>query len=286
MTQLVVLQRCWRDYLGNLLRSAEADVVIACPYVTQEGTGFVAENISASVRSAGAITVVTDLSPLNVSQGSTDPNALRSLTSAAPRVAIHHLPRLHAKVYVADGRRAIVTSGNLTGAGLTANYEYGLGVEDAATAEAIRRDIADYAELGAEVGRDELSMYCSVADRVRQAFREQQRAVTKSAREMFDSALREAGDELIRLRVSGGAIHPVFAKTILYLLKREGPLTTEGLHQMIERIHPDLCDNTVDRVIGGVRFGKKWKHAVRTAQQHLKHEGLVTLRGDRWMLAK
>jgi hypothetical protein len=53
---------------------------------------------------------------------------------------------------------------------------------------------------------------------------------------------------------------------------------------LIENIHPDLCDNTVDRVIDGKRFGKKWKHAVRTAQQQLKREGLVALSGGRWLL--
>jgi len=55
---------------------------------------------------------------------------------------------------------------------------------------------------------------------------------------------------------------------------------------MIEAIHPDLCDNSVDRVIDGKRFGKKWKHAVRTAQQQLKKQGLVRLANDRWMITK
>jgi hypothetical protein len=44
----------------------------------------------------------------------------------------------------------------------------------------------------------------------------------------------------------------------------------------------DLCDNTVDRVIDGKRFGKKWKHAVRSAQQHLKRQQKILLLDGVW----
>jgi hypothetical protein len=45
-----------------------------------------------------------------------------------------------------------------------------------------------------------------------------------------------------------------------------------------------LCDDEVDRVIDGRHFGKKWKHAVRTAQQHLRRKGLIALEGELWRL--
>jgi hypothetical protein len=61
-------------------------------------------------------------------------------------------------------------------------------------------------------------------------------------------------------------------------------LTTEELHPMIKAIHPDLCDDSVDRVIDGKRFGKKWKHAVRTAQQQLKKRGLICYEDGLWRL--
>ncbi len=70
---------------------------------------------------------------------------------------IWHLPRLHAKVYVADSRRAIITSGNLTSGGLDLNYEYGVEITDVSTVNDIRRDIHDYAALGALIGETELA---------------------------------------------------------------------------------------------------------------------------------
>jgi len=42
----------------------------------------------------------------------------------------------------------------------------------------------------------------------------------------------------------------------------------------------------VDRVIEGRHFGKRWKHQVRSAQQHLKAAGLVELVEGRWCLAR
>jgi len=54
---------------------------------------------------------------------------------------------------------------------------------------------------------------------------------------------------------------------------------------MIQQMPPDLCDGTVDRVIDGTRFGKKWRHAVRTAQQQLKKRGTIALINGAWTLA-
>lgn len=89
---------------------------------------------------------------------------------------------------------------------------------------------------------------------------------------------------MVKVKLVEGALHTVFEKTILYLLQKNGPLSTTVIHNLIEEIHPDLCDNSVDRVINGVRFGKKWKHAVRTAQQHLKKKGVVELINTKWRL--
>jgi hypothetical protein len=54
---------------------------------------------------------------------------------------------------------------------------------------------------------------------------------------------------------------------------------------MNQEIHPDLCDDDVDRVIHGVRFGRKWKHAVRTAQQQLKRNRSIELQDGQWALS-
>lgn len=284
MSSITVLNRGWTDDLRTLVDEVEDDLLICSPYVTRDGTDFVAGHLSSKFRNSGRFTFVTDLSPVNVAQGSTDPDALYSLSKSVNRFTVMHLPRLHAKVYVSDRKRAVVSSGNLTRGGLMLNYEYGVHLRDPEIVGAVRRDVTAYAELGAIVTPDQLSLYCRAAANVRATFKRQQASAARALRQEFARTMRIAEDELIRLRLAGGAVHTVFERTILYLLQKHHALTTEQIHVMVESIHPDLCDNAVDRVIGSKSFGKKWKHAVRTAQQQLKRKGLIQLIGMRWTL--
>ena len=63
------------------------------------------------------------------------------------------------------------------------------------------------------------------------------------------------------------------------------PLRTVDIHPLVQQIHPDLCNDSEDRIIDGVRFGKRWKHLVRSAQQALKANDRVSYDGLRWHFA-
>jgi len=80
--------------------------------------------------------------------------------------------------------------------------------------------------------------------------------------------------------------HSVFMDAVLRLLSIRGPMATSELHPEVQRIHPSLCDDEEDRVINGINFGKKWKHAVRSAQAYLKKYGQIELRDGKWYLIK
>lgn len=285
MSLVDLLGESWSGRLGSLIGSAQSEVVISSPFVTYEGIEFVLSNLPPLFFAAGNLTFLTNLSPINLIQGATDPNALYELFARGPATRLFHLPRLHAKVYITDARQAIITSGNLTLGGLAKNYEYGVLISDADVAARARRDIVSYTALGAEIDQPTLLTYCSAIDLAREAFREQQASVSRNVQDKFREAFQAADDELIRVRLAEGSMHAVFAKTIMFLLDRHGPLSTEQLHPLIEQIHPDLCDNTMDRVIDGKRYGKKWKHAVRTSQQHLKSQGLITLVDGKWRIS-
>ncbi|HOL66222.1 MAG TPA: hypothetical protein PKX93_02030, partial [bacterium] len=91
--------------------------------------------------------------------------------------------------------------------------------------------------------------------------------------------------ELLKNRIKDGkTINAIFCDTILYLLKKKGPLSTKEIHPLIQTIHADICDDSVDRVINGQHFGKKWKHLVRDAQQSLKKNRLIKLENGKWQL--
>jgi hypothetical protein len=285
MQALELLRRGWQSRLEELVGSAERSLFIAAPFITQSGVEVVQSRLSSSIRERGEIRVLTSLDVLSICQGTCDPLALKSLFGDTPSSILTHLPRLHAKVYIADDRAAIITSGNLTAGGLVSNFEYGVAFDEPSLVERVKNDLEEYASLGAILGDEQLASFCEASERVRHAFREQTANVARKVREEFQRQARIAEDQLIRARLAGGATHTVFAKTILYLLKRHGPLKTVEQHPLIQAIHPDLCDDSIDRVIDGQHFGKKWKHAVRTAQQQLKAAGRIELGQDRrWVL--
>lgn len=283
MTAARRLRNDWKDDFRELLAGARTRIVISSPFVTMRGAEFVLGNVCDALRPQLSLHLLTDLSALNVAQASTDPRAVAALTREMPHATVVHLPRLHAKVYVADSATAIVTSGNLTAGGLELNYEYGLRVLDADTARSIEEDVVDYAALGARVPPEALHTYCERSAELQRFYADHSRATAASARRLR-AAVQRAEDELIHLRLAGGAMHTVFASTIAYLLARHGPMSTVELHPRIQGLHPDLCDDSVDRVIAGKRFGKKWKHAVRTAQQQLKKLGRIVLVDGKWTL--
>ena len=216
------------------------------------------------------VDVLTDLSARTLLSGATDVGALYALASCLPSTHVTYVPRIHAKVYVSDGRCAIVTSANFTDGGFHSNLEYGIWLEDAPTVRTVVSDIQRYAALGAKVKASDL---LCLRDTMKEAASRQTRVRTPATEALADvQALLET--QVFRMRVRGGTINAVFARTIVYLLSR-GELATEEIEEGVQQIHPDLCDDSMDRIIDGRHYGKLWKHQVRNAQQHLKRRGLV-----------
>ncbi len=272
----------WDSQFVDLVSSAQDRLVLCAPYVSRDGAEVVARARSGRDQIGARSFILTDLSPRAVCAGATDPDAVMNVANSLAGIKVVHLPRFHAKVYVADGHTAVVTSGNLTSGGLGRNYEYGVLIRDHALATCIEHDMLEYADLGAEMHQTTLQTYCLAAADARRAYNQHVASSSRTIQRRLASALQAADESLIRARLAGGAMHTVFAKTIMYLLHRYGALTTEQQHPLVQRLHPDLCDDSIDRVIDGKHFGKKWKHAVRTAQQALKKQGRIEKRADFW----
>lgn len=279
-----LLSQKWYNHLKDILRRCESDLTISSPYVSEVGIKFLLDNISGGFKEKGRIFFLTDLSPVNIYQKATNPSALFTLMNNCSEVRLTHLPRLHAKVYISDTSSAIVTSGNLTAGGLYRNFEYGIEINKDEDVLKIKDDIDSYSLLGGKVTIDDISSYCLILEELNVTLIEKENSTSQKVKEQFHTVFRKAQQKLIQLRLSEGATHTVFEKTILYVLKKHGSMPTKQLHDYIEQIHPDLCDASVDRIIDGKRYGKKWKHAVRTAQQHLKKKNIVKLDNGLWHL--
>jgi hypothetical protein len=267
-----------------MLQQAANEIIICSPFVALEGTRFVVENARPDFNENGRLSFLTNLSVSHVCQLATDPRALQSLQSRFPSALIYHVPGLHAKVYIVDESRAIVTSGNLTANGLYRNLEYGVAVDDQNLVKHIRAEILEFSQFGALIPGQQLDAYCNVLTTYLPQLRLKNKRMTPSFEPNVESALQQIDDGLMRLRLASGPIHTAFGRTIEYLLRKHGPMSTVDMHPMISAIHPDLCDDSVDRIIDGKRFGKKWKHAVRTAQQQLKKQNRIHYVDGVWTL--
>lgn len=272
----------WGQQFEDLLAQAHESLLMCSPYIGAAPCRKVAAEASRTNRvTALHVQLVTDLSINNILSGATDINALVTLQSSLSRSTIRFLPSLHAKVYVADQRHAVVTSSNMTDNGLLRNFEYGVFFKDQAVVAQIRRDVLSYAALGSEVDPAQMQRLSMVTSELREVSREMERSVRRRLRAEFNRRLSIADAEFLRARTAGRTAHAIFADAILHLLA-DGPMSTVDLNRRIQQIHPDLCDDSVDRVIDGQHFGKKWKHGVRTAQVYLRRAGQISRIDNLW----
>jgi phosphatidylserine/phosphatidylglycerophosphate/cardiolipin synthase-like enzyme len=215
--------------------------------------------------------------------GATDVAAIASLVELFPKSIVRFLPSLHAKVYVSDSREAVITSANLTDNGLWRNFEYGVVIHDPAEVTRIRADILRYGDLGSAVTLPQLRAFAAVTDDLRLLRVRAEASLRHKLRVEFDKKLESMDEEVLRARAGDRSLDAILSDAILYLL-RDRAMKTPEIHANVQRIHSDLCDDSIDRVINGVHFGKKWKHAVRRAQYHLKQRGRIKLVDRQWML--
>lgn len=98
----------------------------------------------------------------------------------------------------------------------------------------IRRDLQDYAELGAKVGSGEIELMLHETTELKQAFRKAERTIQAEAKRNFREKLAAAHVSLMRHRAKGKTTHAILSDTILFLLAR-GPLRTTELHPLIQQ---------------------------------------------------
>ncbi len=272
----------WIDTFESLLAEASKSVLICSPYI---GRGP-CERLAAILRRRGMLHIpfllLTDLSRDNMLSGSTDVGALAGLCALLPHLEIRFLRNLHAKVYVVDERCAVVTSANLTDAGLCRNFEYGLQVHDSILVREVTADVTQYALLGSVVSLSQLRQFEAVIAELRALKEDVEKRLKAQWRKEFDRKMRAADEEILRVRAEGLSTHAAFADTILYLL-RQGAKDTRTLYSGVQAIHPDLCDDTVKLVIKGQEWSQvKWHHRVRHAQLFLSRQGRIKREGGKW----
>lgn len=275
----------WAALFYDLVQSTRHDLLIASPFISSKPIERMVGLIKGQNRAQHIrVVVVTNLAVDAMLAGSLDIDGLLYLIEAIPQSRVIYLPSLHAKIYVSDADVAVITSANLTDGGLVGNHEYGVLIRDPRTVQQVRVDLTKYAALGNVVSLDTVKALSRATAELRSIRADVERSGAARLRAAFEERAAGARLELLRARAQGKTTHGILCDTIVYLLEAKGPLETMALHPLIQHIHPDLCDDSVELVIDGVHFGKKWKHHVRNAQQYLKRQDIIRFDGRRWRL--
>lgn len=283
---VILVKNPWTNTFRSLLSAAQQDLMLVSPFIKAGAAAEVVSQLTTrGIQGAIRVQVLTNLRPESALTGALDLEALIHMGQALSMLELTHVPCLHAKVYVADTRMAVITSGNLTGPGLDANVEYGVALTEQTVVTDIRRDFESYARLGVRIPAADVAALLDEVAELKHLFKKAQQSIRSQARRAFKAKLEAANLQMLRHRARGKTTHAILADTILFLLAK-GPLRTAELHPLIKTLQPDICDDLIDRVIDGVHFGKRWKHYVRNAQQFLKRQGQIGYDGDRWHLEK
>jgi len=272
-----------RNGVLDSLQFAKSELIIASPYIRRIEMRWLLGQLKQPGFKNVAVKLITDIRLKSILGGSLEIEALLDLLKDNAMHRIVNLPRIHAKVFIADTAFAFISSGNLTGGGLDANYEYGVGIHDGQLAANVRTDILDYAALGNEIEIRTVIRLKEAVESVRPRFEAQQRTADISIRKEIGNRLRETEVEFIKAQVGERSPHSVFTEAVKFVLTKEA-LTTPHLHEAVRSLLPDICDDGLELIINGKPFGKKWKHQIRTVQAHLKKQGIVELDGKVWKI--
>lgn len=265
----------WEKTFLDLVTSVQNNLLLVSPFVKSQSTRrIVSELARRGVHKQVRVVALTNLRPESVLSGAMDLEAILDLGKALPLLELTHLPGLHAKVYIADDQRAVVTSANLTEPGINGNLEYGVELTDPSLVRQVRKDFENYALLGARILPADIEELLSETRELKALFREAERSIRSQARRAFKEKLKTTQNQLLRHRAKGKTTQGMLCDAILFSLAK-GPLRTDELHPLVQQLQPDLCDDSIDRVIDGVHFGKRWKHHIRSAQQYLKRTGRI-----------
>jgi len=256
-----LLPGSWRHDLQQLVKQARSDIFIACPFIRCSEADFICRNLPSGTK----VRTLADLSVRNVLSGSLDIKALRKLRAFSKYSEVITLPGLHAKVFIADEKKAIITSGNLTWAGIEKNYEYGVAIGDKKTVTRIREDMERYVSAGTSVGGDKLREIEKTAAPLLQ----DRKSPPPSRKEQ---QLRQL---LAEAQVGPRTANAIFSDAIRQILGDGVPRTTRTLNKEIKNLLPDLCDDSEYLTVNGESYGKKYKHRVRNAQVNLKRRDMI-----------
>ncbi|MEM2129606.1 MAG: phospholipase D-like domain-containing protein [Candidatus Bathyarchaeia archaeon] len=117
-----LLETPWRMKLLRRVRQVQSELIICAPYFSEKVITQILNNCKDKVK----VRFLLGFTQRSLKEGQSELNALLKIIKGYPKIEAKQIMNLHAKVYIFDGKSAIVTSSNPTANGLVENIEFGV----------------------------------------------------------------------------------------------------------------------------------------------------------------
>ncbi len=275
----------WLPTFKALVREATTELSLVAPFITSWPLSWVGQEVAGRPVSP-QVSLMTDFNLVSLQSGSLSVAAVDAFMRLVPEVRVIHVPRLHAKTYL-NSQTAIVTSGNLTANGLLHNVEYGVRLTTKKEVEQVRQQVLNLEQIGSRLSSQSIQAIAACVGEVQSTIQQQASRPQRSIlARLLTQQQQNLSSQVLAGRTETESVEGIFRRTLLAVLRWHGPSSTQSIHGWMMQLQPDLCDESLNRVINGVSFGRKWKHQVRSAQAGLKRAGLVSYSNGLWQLTE
>ncbi len=130
-----LIKNPFQEQLLKETKLSSSNIILCAPYVKKELVTKIIENKSKSTN----LILITKISLVNFASNASDIEAIEKIIQTNNKA--FNKSNLHAKIYLFDQRRGIITSGNLTYSGTVSNYEYGIAINNDNLIKEIQSDL-------------------------------------------------------------------------------------------------------------------------------------------------
>ena len=159
--EIEFISQPWDDLLDELVDAAREHLILVAPFTKEYPLKLITNQLSELPSDTRPrITILTDLDQYSLLQNTLEISAIVKFVEQVKTVSVNCLSSLHAKIYLADQSKAIVTSANLTLRGLRSNTEYGAFVRGPDMVNRIHQDVVSFLGKSKPVSHEELRKLC------------------------------------------------------------------------------------------------------------------------------
>ncbi len=259
------------DIFLDLVRTSQ-EQLLASPFIKANVAQMILDNKPTEAK----ISLLTSYKLNSFYRNSSDLTALKHFIES--RIEVRNYPTLHAKTYIFDSERAIITSANLTLGGLQNNYECGVLLHDSNTVSRLRADFLQIFEDEEKVSTVTEEILSTTEGIIAKVPKEKRIKFEKSEKDLFpkyelEDDLYDGGVTTIVDALSGWRLDTfnVVSKIPTNIFKLE---QVYAYKQHLQELHPEnrnveakirqqlqeLRDLGLVEFLGGGVYRKLWKN--------------------------